>query len=230
MNLEINESDRRDTPLARVLIVAPDVMTGEFITKTLSNNAPQFESNISIGNASAVLADIGTFNPHFTLLSQELQEGPEEGFKVLRELQRSHPGAAVVMLLKRPDPDCVISAFRFGAQGILYRSHSLKSLPKCIQTVLEGQIWITNQDLKHILDWLRRVNTVLINGADGLPLLTSREQDVVRLVADGMKNREIAQSLRLTEHSVRNYLYRILDKLGVSSRVELILYALSRRN
>jgi DNA-binding NarL/FixJ family response regulator len=73
------------------------------------------------------------------------------------------------------------------------------------------------------------VNSVTITAADGSPLLTSREQDVVRLVADGMKNREIAQALSLTEHSVRNYLYRIFEKLGVSSRAELMLYALSRR-
>jgi DNA-binding NarL/FixJ family response regulator len=60
--------------------------------------------------------------------------------------------------------------------------------------------------------------------------LTRREEDVVRLVADGLKNREIAQRLKVKEHSVRNYIYRIFEKLGVSSRVELILYVCSRRN
>ena len=227
--LASNQSQHHETSQARVLIVAPDVMTGESITNTLSNNASQFESKVSIGNADAVLSDFRTFNPHISVLSQELEEGPQDGFTVLRELQRSRASTAVVMLLKQPNPDSVISAFRLGAQGILYRSRSLKSLPRCIQTVLEGQIWITTEDLKHILDWLSRVNAVLITGADGSALLTRREQDVVRSVADGMKNREIAQSLQLTEHSVRNYLYRIFDKLGVSSRAELILYTLSQR-
>jgi len=60
-------------------------------------------------------------------------------------------------------------------------------------------------------------------------LLTRREEEVVRLVADGMKNREIAETLHVKEHSVRNYIYRIFEKLGVSSRVELILYAFSQR-
>jgi len=63
-----------------------------------------------------------------------------------------------------------------------------------------------------------------------MPLLTRREEDVVRLVADGLKNREIAQRLKIKEHSIRNYLYRIFEKLGVSSRVELILYAFSNRD
>jgi DNA-binding CsgD family transcriptional regulator len=63
-----------------------------------------------------------------------------------------------------------------------------------------------------------------------MPLLTHREEEVVRLVADGMKNGEIARSLNVAEHSIRNYLYRIFDKLGVSSRVELILYTFNNRN
>ncbi len=57
--------------------------------------------------------------------------------------------------------------------------------------------------------------------------LTPRERDVVRLVAEGMRNQEIALQLNLTEHTVRNYMLRIFDKLGISSRVELVLYAFS---
>jgi DNA-binding NarL/FixJ family response regulator len=63
-----------------------------------------------------------------------------------------------------------------------------------------------------------------------MPLLTRREEDVVRLVADGLKNGEVAQRLNVAEHTVRNYLYRIFDKLGVSNRVELILYAYNQWN
>ena len=63
-----------------------------------------------------------------------------------------------------------------------------------------------------------------------MPLLTRREEEVVRLVADGLKNREIAQRLKVKEHSIRNYIYRIFEKLGVSNRVELILYAFSHRD
>ena len=63
-----------------------------------------------------------------------------------------------------------------------------------------------------------------------ISLLTRREEDVVRLVADGPKNREIAQRLKVKEHSIRNYIYRIFEKLGVSSRVELILYVFSHRD
>lgn len=63
--------------------------------------------------------------------------------------------------------------------------------------------------------------------ADGMRLLTKREEDVVRLVAEGMQNREIAKELELSEHTVRNYMFHVFEKLGVSSRVELALYAVS---
>jgi DNA-binding NarL/FixJ family response regulator len=58
-------------------------------------------------------------------------------------------------------------------------------------------------------------------------LLTKREEDVVRLLAEGLQNRDIARELKLSEHTIKNYLFHIFDKLGVSSRVELVLYAVS---
>ena len=71
------------------------------------------------------------------------------------------------------------------------------------------------------------VRPLKIQHSGGMARLTPRERDVVRLVADGMRTQEIALQLNLTEHTVRNYLIRIFDKLGISSRVELVLYAFS---
>ena len=65
---------------------------------------------------------------------------------------------------------------------------------------------------------------------NGLRLLTKREEDVVRLLSEGLQNRDIAKELKLSEHTVKNYLFHIFDKLGVSSRVELVLYAVSSSN
>ena len=123
----------------------------------------------------------------------------------------------------------MIKGFRGGARGIIYRSHFLKALSKCIETVHKGQIWASNEDLEHLINALTHIEPLHFNNSEGTPLLTRREEDVVRLVADGMKNREIAERLNVSEHSIRNYLYRIFDKLGVSSRVELILYAFNQR-
>jgi DNA-binding NarL/FixJ family response regulator len=134
------------------------------------------------------------------------------------------------MLLGNRKPERVVSAFRDGACGIFYRSHSLKSLSKCIQAVHQGQIWASNEDLEHVISALSTQGPLQLNNSVGTPLLTRREEDVVRLVADGLRNREIALRLKVKEHSVRNYIYRIFEKLGVSSRVELMLYMFSHRD
>jgi two-component system, NarL family, response regulator DegU len=95
--------------------------------------------------------------------------------------------------------------------------------------VRNGQIWASNEDLEHLISALTQANQLQINNPEGMPLLTRREEEVVHLVADGLKNREIAQQLKVKVHSIRNYIYRIFEKLGVSSRVELILYVFSHR-
>jgi len=96
--------------------------------------------------------------------------------------------------------------------------------------VHKGQIWASNEDLEHLIGALSQTKPLHLKNPDGMPLLTRREEEVVHLVADGLKNREIAERLKVKEHSVRNYLYRIFEKLGVSNRVELILYAFSHRD
>jgi DNA-binding NarL/FixJ family response regulator len=163
------------------------------------------------------------------LISEELQDGPVAGIKVLQKVRKSN-GTCAIMLLQSSNPERVVNAFRDGARGVFYRSHSLKSLSKCIQTVHQGQIWASNEDLEHLLNALTNIKPLRMDNPQGMPLLTRREEEVVRLVADGLKNREIAQKLKVKEHSIRNYIYRIFEKLGVSSRVELILYVFSHRD
>jgi DNA-binding NarL/FixJ family response regulator len=89
--------------------------------------------------------------------------------------------------------------------------------------VHKGQIWACNEDLEHLINALSQSKAIHFNNHDGIPLLTHREEEVVRLVADGMKNREIAETLHVKEHSIRNYIYRIFEKVGVSTRVELAI-------
>ncbi len=80
-----------------------------------------------------------------------------------------------------------------------------------------------------MLDAFRESEPMKLVDSRGEALLSKREQDVVRCVAEGLSNREIASRLKLTEHTVKNYLFRIFDKLGVSSRVEVVLYVFRLR-
>jgi DNA-binding NarL/FixJ family response regulator len=223
-------SSRRPKTPINVLVVAPDNMTAELLTNAFSRGRRNFAVTTLIGASQNVGDKLPRCKPDVALISEELEDGSQAGFKILQKLRDSNQGTAAIMLLKASRADSVIDAFREGARGVFYRNASLKALSKCIRTVHLGQIWVGNEDLEHLVGALHRTETVRITGATGVPLLTEREEDVVRLVADGMKNRAIAERLEVTEHSIRNYLYRIFEKLGVSTRVELILYVFSQRN
>lgn len=147
---------------------------------------------------------------------------------VLRELRRRAPQTRAVVLFDTPDRDVVVEAFRAGARGVFcLENSSFKLLCRCITQVHAGQIWARSGELEEVLKAFSREGVVKLVNANGLRLLTRREEDVVRLLVEGYQNREIARELRLSEHTVKNYLFRIFEKLGISSRVELVLYALS---
>jgi DNA-binding NarL/FixJ family response regulator len=95
--------------------------------------------------------------------------------------------------------------------------------------VHEGQIWAGTIAVKYLINALERVAPMRVMDARGEELLTNREHQVVSLVADGLNNREISEQLHLSEHTVKNHLFHIFEKLGISSRVELVLYVLSQR-
>jgi DNA-binding NarL/FixJ family response regulator len=91
--------------------------------------------------------------------------------------------------------------------------------------VSNGQVWANSEQLNHLLDLIAEVPSLRVFNSQGDQLLTPREEQVVALVAEGLGNRDIARELNLSEHTIKKYLFRIFDKLGTSTRVELVLYA-----
>ena len=87
-----------------------------------------------------------------------------------------------------------------------------------------GQVWANSKELRYLLEALAVAVPSRATAADGTSILSPREATIVELVVQGLTNREIGSSLDLSEHTVRNYVYRIYDKLGVSNRVELTAY------
>ena len=86
------------------------------------------------------------------------------------------------------------------------------------------------EQLSYLVDLIAEVPSVRVVNASGDEILTPREEQVVALVAEGMGNREIARELSLSEHTVKKYLFHIFEKLGISTRVELVLYAFNHGN
>jgi DNA-binding NarL/FixJ family response regulator len=173
---------------------------------------------------AAILA--GADQAEVLLLSSTLGESPKLGFQVVKRLTEDQSKTRVVMLLDTSDRLSVLEAFRAGVRGVFCRTESLELLGKCIHAAHAGQVWANSRELSYLLEAVSQAMPRMVD-AKGLTLLSKREQEVVHCVAEGMSNREIAKRLTLTEHTVKNYLFRIFDKLGVSSRVEVVLYAFS---
>jgi len=182
----------------------------------------------SVGSIHA-LRLIKDKKPDIALISAELQEGTYEGFRLLRELRSLQAHTRAIMLLSSHDPALVVDAFRFGARGVIFRDEPLETLAKCIHAVHDGQIWANSELLGFVLEALSRAMPTVFRDSNGLNLLSKREMDVVRLVAEGLTNKEVSSKLGLSEHTIRNYLFRIFDKIGVSTRVELVLYCLQEK-
>jgi DNA-binding NarL/FixJ family response regulator len=180
---------------------------------------------VSAVKALAFLRDLG---PAVVLVSPSLEEGPLAGFDLVQSMRDVAPAARAIMLLDRMEPRMVLHSFQVGAKGIFSRERSLDALAKCIDVVHQGQIWASTQELQIILEAMGKRARFDPAGATGEKLLTPRETEVAGLVADGFRNREISERMNLSVHTVKNYLYRVYEKLGISSRVELTARLLDR--
>jgi DNA-binding NarL/FixJ family response regulator len=211
----------------RVALADATRMNSQLTAAALKRSRNNLEVQTLPSNSSAALRELQDAQPDVALISARLEDGPLTGFKILHELRASESKIPAVMLLDSTERDLVIDAFRGGARGVICRDYSFNTLPKCIRKVHDGQIWVSDMELQFLLDLVIAMRPLKVQTSGGMARLTAREHDVVRLVADGMRNQEIALRLNLSEHTIRNYLLRIYDKLGISSRVELVLYAVS---
>jgi DNA-binding NarL/FixJ family response regulator len=214
-----------------VMIADADCMSGHMIADGLTRGRHEIAVIGVSSNSSETIRELEKNRPNVALINTRLEDGMLAGYNVLQSLQTYSPKTAAIMLIPNSAKDLVVDAFRGGAKGVFCRLQPIKLLPKCIRTVHQGQIWADTRNLAFLLEFLTQLKPLrLIKQGGGMSRLTPREADVVHLLADGQSTREISQKLKLSEHTIRNYLSAIYEKLGVSSRVELALYAVARED
>lgn len=215
----------------RVLVSDSTEIGCELLSSALDHQDQSPFQILDTAVSSSALVEVAVERePDVILVSVALQDGPTAGLLALRELHTRVPATRCILLLDKPDPAAVVEAFRHGVRGVFQRSSSLQLLRRCIQVIHEGQFWISSADLSHLLETFSTATPLTFSNANGQELLSNRERGIVALVMQGFGNREIARQSHLSEHTVKNYLMRIFDKLGVASRAELIVYALNRRD
>ena len=166
---------------------------------------------------------LGGQMPDLALLSVQLVDGPFMGFTVLRRLRILWPKTRVVMLVDHSTRELVIETFSHGAHGLFERNTSVNALCQCVRSVASGHIWASSEELQHLVYAFASIPVRAVT-ANGASILSKREEKIVELVSAGLTNPEIASSLELSAHTIRNYVYRIYNKLGVSNRVELAMH------
>lgn len=143
--------------------------------------------------------------------------------QLTRHIQTVNPNAKMILIMEELNRDSVVRAFRAGAAGVLTEDTSLAQLADCVTWAYKGNVWASSVELGYLVSALSQ-NSARSNNAAAAALLSGRERQVVDALVLGFTNREIAARLDLSECTVRNHLYRIFDKLGVYSRVELALW------
>jgi two-component system nitrate/nitrite response regulator NarL len=210
----------------RIGVAESTRMGSQLIAEALKRRRNTFDVRAFAEESSQAFRELQNYEPHVAVISAELQDGPLKGFSVLDQMRASNVKAATIMLLNSDERELVIDAFRGGARGIFCRGHSFEALPKCIQAVHQGQIWVNNNEVEFMIQLITNQRSIHPNSRGLNNLLTPREREVVELVTEDMTNHEIALALGLKDHTVRNYIFQIFEKLGVSTRVGLVLYAL----
>jgi DNA-binding NarL/FixJ family response regulator len=214
----------------KVFIGESSRMSCQLISEALKRSRnPRFEVEVPHGfTSSDALRDIERTHPDVAIISNALEDGPSAGFSLLRALYASRIQTRSVLLFDQFERRLVVDAFRSGARGVLSRAESLNELCKCIQRVHWGQIWASTKELEYVLEELSASRRLRLLDARGKQILSPREEEVAALVADGLTNKEVAVQLRLSEFTVKNYIFKIFEKLGISTRVELVLYTLGQ--
>lgn len=213
----------------RVLVTDSTRMGSQLLADALQRDA-----HIDIvgvcASAQETMTALTTFRPHVAILSINLDEQPLKGLDVVRQSRALLPECRFVVLLESSKKEFVLGAFGAGARGVFCRAESIDTLRKCLEVVHSGQVWANSVEMHHVLEAFADAAPTRLTDSRGTVLLSKRQQDIVRCITEGLTNREIAARLKLSEHTVKNYIFRIFDRLGVSTRVEMVLYAFSQRD
>lgn len=211
----------------RVLVADNSRFHTQLLAEALKRDPDLEIVSSDLDAASLVAASVSQTIDVF-VLSAFAEDDAKCGFRILEELRETYPNTRAVMLLDSSKPDSLLEAFRVGAKGIFDPHESSDMLCRCVRRVHEGQVWLSHEQMTLVLEALASTPKVRAVDGNGMNLLSKREVEVVRCLAEGLTNREIAERLGLSQHTIKNYLFRIFDKLGVSSRIELLFMTFSQ--
>lgn len=176
-------------------------------------------------NRDAALALAGSEHPNIILLDLDL--GGDSGMNLIADLIAAASEARIIILTGLRDPEVHRQAVLLGAMGIVKKEKAADVLITAIERVNLGEAWLDPSLMAGVLNEVSRSSRARKTDpeTEKIATLTNREREVIALVGEGIKSKEIAGRLFISETTVRHHLTSIFDKLGVADRVELLIYA-----
>ena len=174
-------------------------------------------------NGEEALRSIRIYQPDLAVVDLSMPQ--RDGLSVSRELNREKLRTRIVLLAASIDQHQMVEAHRLGVRGVVLKEMAPRLLLQCLRKVYAGELWIERRAVARALDTLLQREAAAREIGS---ILTTREAEIARLVACGLRNRPIAQRLLVSEATVKTHLHNIYDKLNVESRGQLILYCTER--
>jgi two-component system nitrate/nitrite response regulator NarL len=221
-------SERTEAAAIRVLLVDNQNLIRDGIANLL-NGQDGIEVVACADTVAAAVEAVRKLLPDVALLGWPASSA--NCHKVFSAIQDSKFQTRIIMLVSDEMKEDFVDAVRQGCSGILPKNTSTELLVKCIRKVHAGEFWLDRMSTAEVI---RRLAKKPATPAPGTRLglreqsgvLSTREREIVSLVTQGFKNREMAERMFISEQTVKNHLHNIFDKLGVSDRLELALYAI----
>ena len=208
----------------KILIVDDQSLFREAL-KTLLSAYPEFEIVADASNGEEALRMVAQYHPDIVLM--DLRMPVMDGVEATKRITQMNKSTRVIVLTTFDDDENVFEGLRAGAVGYLLKDVSSEKLTEAIHTAYQGEYFLVPSITAKVVSEFSRISKPVAKKADSfLPdPLSPREIEILRLVATGASNKEIAESLVISEGTVKNHLSSILSKLSVRDRMQAVLKA-----
>lgn len=211
-----------ESPHIRIVLVDADPIVRAGL-RMLIGNGHGFAVVGEAGGKDEAVTVIAREQPDIILLDLDL-EG-RNGLEFFTELASAAKGARILVLTAVNDPEVHRSAVLLGSAGVVLKRHASEALLRAIERVSQGEVWLDQAMIAGLLSAVNKAEDV---DAVRIATLTKREREIIMLIGEGLRNKKIADRLFISETTVRHHLTSIFSKLGVSSRLDLVVYAYRR--
>ena len=208
--------------MTRVLVAEDDPLTLSGISMLLDKT--NFEVVAAVNTGTAALDALPKARPDMLILDNSMPE--RTGLDVLRTLRHRGDNRSVILLTGGINDQATKEAMQLGVDGIVIKSTAPRDLLTCLETVVQGRRWLDQEVMQRAMQLAMSPDSP----RDPLEALSARERAVASLAQRGLRNKEIADELGLTEGTVKVHLHKVFEKLGLRGRTELILLAQDRED